>query len=111
MNARHTATKNTTPHHTKARTALAAVDWRGGGGVRSSAAATEMAVDEGQGTGGRGGGGGCGGDEMRIVDSVRSSTFKYHPGTRHIFSLAIHHRIPNPSQQSLQSDSGGRSGT
>jgi len=65
-------------------------------------------------TGGAGGGegaGGCGGGEMRIVDSVRSSTNKFHPGTRHIFSLAIHHRFLNPNQQSLQSDSGGRSGT
>jgi len=43
---------------------------------------------------------------MRIVDSVRSSTVKYHPGTRHIFSLAIHHRFPNPNQDILHSDSG-----
>jgi len=29
--------------------------------------------------------------EMRIVDIVRSSTVKYHRGTRRIFAHAIHH--------------------
>jgi len=48
---------------------------------------------------------------MRIVHSVRSSTLKYHPGTRHLFSRAVHHSFPTLIQQSLQSDSGGRSRT
>jgi len=61
----------------------------------------------------RGGGGDGDAVAPRCESSIASGCrpLKYHPGIRHIFSIAIHPLFPNPNQKCVQSDSGRRSGT